>query len=79
MKQPLRNGKIKIDHNIPIPDNNSERGMYPIDEMEVGDSFLYPKSNAGAHHLAFVSNKKHPDRRFISKKTDRGMRIWRTK
>ncbi len=70
-------GSIKIDKDIPLPQGNGGKSMFPWRTMEVGDSFFAP-------------GKKQIDRRTadasygIKTKTSRvvengveGVRVWR--
>lgn len=78
--------KIQIQKNIPIPSKTTNR-VYPFNEMEIGDSFLseykaeenkYAKSQKV--YLAiwrFCQNNK--DKKFTTKSTDYGIRVWRIK
>lgn len=71
---------IKIDKNIPIPPSKLGEGggKYPWSEMEVGDSFLWPseKQQKQASALA-VATGRRLNKRFATRKTPEGVRVWR--
>jgi len=70
---------IKVDRQIPIPDYGRKPGprrKYPWLEMEVGDSFLMPKGRTPGSQVHCAS--KRYDRTFMSRKTSKGYRVWRT-
>ncbi len=69
------NGEIKIDKGIPIPNRTGGRNRkYPVGEMGIGDSFLCESKTrinvAGWH-------KSMAPKRFVTRKTEEGWRIWR--
>ena len=71
----------QIDKGIPIPHPRQCGRMpyYPMDTMDVGDSFLVPDSNVKGRATALVSsaNKRHAPKRFTSRKVTGGHRVWR--
>ena len=75
-------GRIKIDRNIPLPEsrrNGDPYRKYPFREMEVGDSFLFPKAigvNTARSNIAQTSRRL--GRKFVIRQTERGVRCWRT-
>jgi len=77
---------IQIQKNIPIPETN-DRSIYPFQTMEVSDSFLYPfvhgKSKHNESHKVYLAiwrfKQKNPDKDFITKTSDVGVRVWRVK
>lgn len=72
-----KNGKIKIDKNIPEPKSNGRK--YPFVRMEVGDSFLFPTDIAKgtARTAASSASRKFTPRKFTVHSTEDGMRCWR--
>ena len=71
---------IKIDRGVPMPEFPGHSGrtdFYPWKKMEVGDSFLHSGNKLAAHMLVSVTNKRFAPKRFSSRKTPDGYRIWR--
>jgi hypothetical protein len=63
---------MKVESNIPMP------ARYPFAKMNVGDSFLIPEnvsrsSAAVAAYRYGLANRK----KFVTRKTSEGHRIWR--
>ena len=52
---------------------------YPFPEMEVGDSFFAKASQPAVSGRAGNFNRKHPDRKFTTRKVEGGTRCWRVK
>jgi hypothetical protein len=68
---------ISIDKNIPLPPRRGGGvSKYPWATMKVGDSFLATKS-AVAASVSYCRHNKNV--KFVSRKTDKGIRIWRVK
>ena len=66
---------FKIEQSIPVPES---RAAFPFEDMAVGDSVLIPAENAlGARNAASYVRKK-TGACFTSRKTEGGVRIWRT-
>lgn len=66
-----------IEKNVPLPSKNKK---YPFINMEVGDSVLITDWSlfhgaANAAHMVGARN----GRKFTSRKTQEGLRIWRIK
>jgi hypothetical protein len=87
-------GRYKVEKGVPLPpENRSVLVRYPFDGMEVGDSFLepYPENvevdtyvrRCYALRLANAANKyvtrRFPDKKFSTRRTDKGIRVWRIK
>jgi len=70
--------EFKIEKNIPFPRSGS---MYPIAEMEVGDSFLVEDIDKRSSVVTTICRfrKEQPDRKFTTRKVEDGYRCWRTK
>lgn len=67
-----------IDKNVPMP-GVSSLGIYPWDEMDIGDSFLIKDKKAGSiRTLAWFAGKQH-GRKFSTRTVDDGVRVWRIK
>lgn len=71
--------KLKVDKGIPIPPANSKGRVYPLDTMDVGDSFAVPlaKSTSVLSMASRLRAKKFASRRLIENDT-KVLRIWRT-
>ena len=72
--------EIKIDKGVPMPRGSSGRGRparYPWLQMEVGDCFLVPPDSKHPGALIGKANEQYAPRRFASRKTPEGHRIWR--
>ena len=78
---------MKIDKGIEIPNPYKDKRKYPFEEMEIGDSILFCKENdrvaqGRAANRVFMwrsHNKAMKNRKYITRKTKQGIRIWRTK
>jgi len=71
--------KIKIEKGIPVP--RASAAKYPWHDLDVGDSFLFPKSVSGdtsANNAAAASKRLAP-KRFSVRKTTDGYRCWRVR
>lgn len=74
---------MKIEKNIPIPTGKATK--YPWAEMEVGDSFLfeceYSNSKQTNLHCNAIgwSKRNRIESKYVTKKVDGGVRIWRIK
>lgn len=72
---------IEIEKNVPLPPHaNTGRGRfakYPWQEMEIGDSFVYPGATQTARGAVWVANKTRAPKRFVCRKFDGVTRIWR--
>lgn len=71
--------KIVIDKNIPFEGKNISNG-WPLEEMEVGDSFLLENSDINSVSPAVSRlNKRYDPKGFKPKSVIGGIRIWRVK
>ena len=72
--------KFTIEKGVPVEGRATEY-KYPIDELEVGDSFMVPWSS-GSHGsvrgYASIRNKL-TEKKFTCKLVDEGLRVWRIK
>jgi hypothetical protein len=73
----------KIDKGIPIPADvyGDQRGaprIYPWEEMEIGDSFIFPTAfRSSAHAIAAKASTRY-GKKFKARKTaDDQWRVWR--
>jgi hypothetical protein len=69
---------IKIEKNIPPPEEHWKR-KYPLNRMEVGDSFAIPKSEAARVRNAIWSHCKVTDHKYKSRVEGENVRVWRVK
>lgn len=68
---------VKIDSNVPLPES---RGTYPLDQLEVGDSFSVPvEKTQSLRSTVYLFNKTHPDKKFTVKSKGGETRVWRLK
>lgn len=67
--------KYKIDKNIPLPPVHKLTVLYPLETMEVGDSFFVPDKKA--NHLNVHYQGKRLNRMFVKRSIDGGTRVWR--
>jgi len=69
---------VKIVKGVPIP-----RIRYPWKKMEVGDSFLFPKeiSHPQVGSIVAKATKRYSRMgcKYVTRKTDEGIRVWRVK
>lgn len=80
----MENTEIKIEKNVPIPDNKKKgrKAMYPFHIMNVGDSFFVddtlPRSLYQTSRT--FANRNSLDWKFKAyKEGENGTRIWRIK
>ncbi len=70
---------MNIDKDIPLPakrgDNNAK---WPWGALEVGDSFLMPRTLSSASAQA-TTNAKKTGRKYTCRTEAEGIRIWRVK
>lgn len=67
---------FEIDKNLPLP-KERVRGNYPYKEMEVGDSFHVPLGKMQVILNANYRASKQLGWKFIARKDDKGVRVWR--
>lgn len=78
----LRAGVVRIDKNIPVAQKKTSGRMrlYPWHEMQVGDSFLFPKGiKPGSCYRCSYTASRTYGKKFVTRKTDEGYRCWRMK
>jgi hypothetical protein len=68
---------VKIEKGVPIagPYSWSGNKKYPWEEMEVGDSFLFPEYLESPYTQAVSASKN--GREFVVRSTREGFRCWR--
>jgi hypothetical protein len=71
-----------IDTDVPIPRKPGKQGRvvtFPWERLEVGHSFLVPgeKTYKTANFWCKWAMREWPDRRFVYRKMENGVRIWR--
>ena len=67
---------LEIEKNLPPP---AERVKYPFKQMDVGDSFHVEGVNMQVMLNANYKAGKQLGMKFIARKDDNGIRVWRTK
>jgi hypothetical protein len=74
---------IVVEKNIPIRNTYSpyvRQKTFPFKDMEVGDSFWIEKSQSANVRscVAMFIKRAEPDWKFITRKENDGIRVWRT-
>jgi len=69
---------INIQKNIPIPPEK-KRNVYPYKDMEIGESFFVPTGKIQIVCNANYRTGKQLGKKFIARKENEGVRVWRTK
>jgi len=74
--------EFKIESGVPIPaDARSGRTKYPIDRLQVGNSFFVPTSTlqkAKNLRASFATRAKKKSIKIVSIADETGVRVWRT-
>lgn len=70
---------FQIEKSVPVPATRVN-AVYPFAQMAVGDSFLVPSDQAKAASVRACASaySKRNGVKFVCKKTDDGIRVWRT-
>lgn len=70
---------MQIDTDVPIPMSKRSR-KYPFLDMSVGDSVYFEEEdiNGKAYRAAMSTGTRH-DLRFVARRENKGIRIWRKK
>jgi hypothetical protein len=72
--------KISSDFPIPPPTSKGHKRRYPLDKMEVGDSFLVPKAEERTIRNAVYLWASRHNKKFTIRTLDNGtIRCWRIK
>jgi len=68
---------MEIEKDVPVPVSTRSR-KYPFLDMAEGDSvfFVGEKINGRAYRAAMSTGRRH-DQKFVARKEDDGLRIWR--
>lgn len=73
---------FEIDKSVPLTkDARGRKQIFPVDEMEAGDSFLIPTESKD-HFLSarsVASKNSKNGKVFTTRTVDGGLRVWRTK
>ena len=65
--------EIKIDKDVPVPD----LGLYPFDQMEVGDSFVTPRACVRTAAAEWAKRRGNGAKFVCRRQPDGTFRIWR--
>lgn len=69
--------ELTVDIDIPVPDN---RGVYPLDKLEVGQSFSFPIEKRNSVQSGATRYKVETGKEFtVRKQSATTCRVWRTK
>lgn len=68
---------IAVEKNIPIPPEK-KRNVYPYKSIEVGESFFVPTGKLQIVCNANYRSGKQLNKKFIARKENEGVRVWRT-
>lgn len=71
--------EFTIDKNVPMPKPRRPASKYPFKELDVGDSVLFSGSDhSGRFFLgALYRAQRETGRKFTTRKTPEGFRVWR--
>ena len=75
--------RIRVQKGIPIPvvkrrgPGGGKEPKYPWREMEIGDSFLFPRAIGRASYAAAIQASRYMGKTFVVRSTDEGFRCWR--
>lgn len=73
----------QFDKEIQAPKDNEDRiyshEIYKLEKMQVGDSFLVPKSKRNGVNSAQRRFRKSHDFGFVMRTSEEGIRVWRIK
>lgn len=73
---------IKIEKGVPITRRRHGKGgesKYPFEKLEIGDSFLLTNKTTNAFAASVTYWSRRLKRKFISRKVEGGVRVWRIK
>ena len=65
---------IKIEDGVPLP-----KERFPFSELGVGQSFFAEDMSTRRFPHVSYARKKYPDRTFVVRTVEGGVRVWRTK
>jgi len=76
---------MQIDKNVPIPTSTGRgrpagTGKHPLNSLAVGESILCPPENNPASVRMLVQyHQRISDKRYTTRTTPQGLRVWRIK
>ena len=68
---------MKIETDIPVPVSTRSR-KYPFMDMQVGESIWFDEQVNGRAYRSALSTGTRHGRKFVARKEDSGIRIWRS-
>jgi len=69
---------MKIDKDIPVPETTRAR-KWPFIEMDIGDSVFFAEEQVnGKAYRAAMSVGRRQHRKYVARREDQGLRIWRS-
>jgi hypothetical protein len=69
---------MKIDKDIPVPESTRAR-KWPFIEMDIGDSVFFAEEQVnGKAYRAAMSVGRRQHRKYVARREDEGLRIWRS-
>jgi hypothetical protein len=69
---------MKIDKDIPVPKSTRAR-KWPFIEMDIGDSVFFAEEQVnGKAYRAAMSVGRRQHRKYVARREDEGLRIWRS-
>ena len=68
---------MKIETDIPVPVSTRSR-KYPFLDMQVGESIWFDEQVNGRAYRSALSTGTRHNRKFVARKEDSGIRIWRS-
>lgn len=69
----------EIEDGFDMPENRGSSAIYPWHKMEIGQSFFVDGGGFELHNGAYMMSKRHSPKKFVARKVDGGMRVWRIK
>jgi hypothetical protein len=72
--------EVMVEKNVDMPVMRVTASKYPYDEMEVGDSFMVTSERISMINTMCGVNKKKGEElgmKFIAKRVEGGVRVWR--
>jgi len=68
---------MKIETDIPVPVSTRSR-KYPFMDMQVGESIWFDEQVNGRAYRSALSTGTRHNLKFVARKEDSGIRIWRS-
>jgi hypothetical protein len=70
---------IEVDDNVPVPTRPARVQKYPIPTLQVGQSFFVKGGKLKSiRSQLWAWRRRLPDRMFICRQVEGGVRVWRT-